>query len=291
MDAQLVLTQLLSGVALGAVLIMTALGFTIVFGMLTVVNFAHGALFMVGAYAGLFVVERTGSFWWALVLAPLAVGAFGLLIERVLIRPLYGRPLDDPILLTFGLGYVLIEGVRVLFGTQGIPFATPSALVGVVDLGFGFFPLYRLFVIGVVALVLIMLWLALEKTKFGLIVRAGARDPQIMQVLGIDVRRLWLIVFGIGIGITALGGVLAAPMRNVSPEMGSIVLAEAFVVTVVGGMGSLLGAVVAGLLVGVVVSLTSLFAPEMATIAMFALMAVVLLVRPQGLFGKPGLGV
>lgn len=291
MDAQLVLTQLLSGVALGAVLIMTALGFTIVFGMLTVVNFAHGALFMVGAYAGLFVVECTGSFWWALVLAPLAVGAFGLLIERVLIRPLYGRPLDDPILLTFGLGYVLIEGVRVLFGTQGIPFATPSALVGVVDLGFGFFPLYRLFVIGVVALVLIMLWLALEKTKFGLIVRAGARDPQIMQVLGIDVRRLWLIVFGIGIGITALGGVLAAPMRNVSPEMGSIVLAEAFVVTVVGGMGSLLGAVVAGLLVGVVVSLTSLFAPEMATIAMFALMAVVLLVRPQGLFGKPGLGV
>jgi len=291
MDAQLVLMQLLSGVALGAVLIMTALGFAIVFGMLTVVNFAHGALFMVGAYAGLFVVERTGSFWWALLLAPLAVGAFGLLIERMLIRPLYGRPADDPILLTFGLGYVLIEGVRLVFGTQGIPFATPPALVGVVNLGFGFFPLYRLVVIGVVALILVVLWLALEKTKFGLIVRAGARDPQMMQVLGVDIRRLWLIVFGIGIGITALGGVLAAPMRNVSPEMGSIVLAEAFVVTVVGGMGSLFGAVVAGLLVGIVVSLTSLFAPEMATISMFALMAIVLLVRPEGLFGKPGLGV
>jgi len=291
MDAQLVLTQLLSGVALGAVLIMTALGFAIVFGMLTVVNFAHGALFMVGAYAGLFVVERTGSFWWALLLAPLAVGAFGLLIERMLIRPLYGRPADDPILLTFGLGYVLIEGVRLVFGTQGIPFATPPALVGVVNLGFGFFPLYRLVVIGVVALVLVVLWLALEKTKFGLIVRAGARDPQMMQVLGVDIRRLWSIVFGIGIGITALGGVLAAPMRNVSPEMGSIVLAEAFVVTVVGGMGSLFGAVVAGLLVGIVVSLTSLFAPEMATISMFALMAIALLMRPEGLFGKPGLGV
>jgi branched-chain amino acid transport system permease protein len=291
MDAQLVAIQLLSGVALGAVLIMTALGFTIIFGMLTVVNFAHGALFMVGAYAGVFIAQRTGSFWWALALAPLAVGTLGLAIERVLIRPLYGRPPDDPILLTFGLAYVLVESVRVLFGSDGIPFATPRDLVGAVDLGVGFFPLYRLFVIGVVALLLVALWVFLEKTKFGLIVRAGARDPQIMQVLGVNIRRLWLLVFGVGVGLTALGGVLAAPMRNVSPEMGTIVLAEAFVVTVVGGMGSLIGAVVAGLLVGIVVSITSLFAPEMATIAMFALMAVVLLVRPQGLFGKPGLGV
>lgn len=291
MDAQLIAIQLLSGVALGAVLIMTALGFTIIFGMLTVVNFAHGALFMVGAYAGVFIAQRTGSFWWALALAPLAVGTLGLAIERVLIRPLYGRPLDDPILLTFGLAYVLVESVRVLFGSDGIPFATPRDLVGAVDLGVGFFPLYRLFVIGVVALLLVALWVFLEKTKFGLIVRAGARDPQIMQVLGVNIRRLWLLVFGVGVGLTALGGVLAAPMRNVSPEMGTIVLAEAFVVTVVGGMGSLIGAVVAGLLVGIVVSITSLFAPEMATIAMFALMAAVLLVRPQGLFGKPGLGV
>ena len=281
--------QLLSGVALGAVLIMTALGFTIVFGMLKVVNFAHGALFMLGAYAGLFVAEQTGNFWWALVLAPIGVGVLGLAIEWLLIRPLYRRSPNDPILLTFGLGYVLVEGVRVLFGTDGIPFATPPALVGVVNLGIGFFPIYRLFVIGVVALILVLLWLALEKTKFGLIVRAGARDPQIMQVLGVDIRRLWLVIFGIGIGITALGGVLAAPMRNVSPEMGTIVLAEAFVVTVVGGMGSLMGAIVAGLLVGVVVSMTALFVPEMATIAMFALMAVVLLIRPQGLLGKPAM--
>lgn len=289
MGAQLVVMQLLSGIALGAVLIMTALGFTIVFGMLKVVNFAHGALFMLGAYAGLFVAERTGSFWWALVLAPIGVGVLGLAIEWLLIRPLYRRSPNDPILLTFGLGYVLVEGVRVLFGTDGIPFATPPALVGVVNLGIGFFPIYRLFAIGVVALILVLLWLALEKTKFGLIVRAGARDPQIMQVLGVDIRRLWLVIFGIGIGITALGGVLAAPMRNVSPEMGTIVLAEAFVVTVVGGMGSLMGAIVAGLLVGVVVSMTALFVPEMATIAMFALMAVVLLIRPQGLLGKPAM--
>lgn len=287
MDLELILMQLFSGVALGAILIMVALGLTIIFGMLGIVNFAHGALFMVGAYAGLYIAERTGSFWWALVLAPLLVGAFGMLIERFLIRPLYKRSIDDPLLLTFGLGYVLVEVVRIVFGTDGVPFSTPSALTGVVDLGVGYFPIYRLFVVGLVAVILIALWLGLEKTKFGLIVRAGARDPLIMRVLGVDISRLWLAVFGLGVALTALGGVLAAPMRNVNPEMGALVLAEAFVVTVIGGMGSLLGAVVAGLGIGIAVSMTALFAPEMATIVMFGLMALVLLVRPQGLFGRP----
>lgn len=290
MDLELILMQLLSGLALGAILVMVALGLTIVFGMLGIVNFAHGALFMVGAYAGLWIAAQTGSFWWALVVAPVAVGVLGMLIERFLIRPLYGRTPDDPLLLTFGLSYVLVEGVRITFGTDGIPFSAPESLQGVVDLGVvGYFPLYRLFVMGVVAIVLALLWLALEKTRYGLIVRAGARDPLIMKVLGVDVSRLWLIVFGLGVGLTALGGVLAAPMRNVSPEMGTLVLAQAFVVTVIGGMGSLLGAVVAGLLVGLAVSMTALVAPEMATIVMFGLMAVVLLLRPQGLFGRPGL--
>ncbi|WP_117190386.1 branched-chain amino acid ABC transporter permease [Rhizobium terrae] len=291
MTVQLIAMQLFSGLALGAVLIMVALGLSIIFGMLGIVNFAHGALFMVGAYAGLYVAGLTGSFWWALVLAPVLIGLFGMLIERFLIRPLYGRSPDDPLLLTFGLGYVLVEAVRILFGTDGIPFSTPAALRGVVNLGIGFFPLYRLFVIGVVCTVLLLLWIGLEKTKFGLIVRAGSADPLIMRVLGVDISKLWLVVFGIGVGITALGGVLAAPMRNVSPEMGTLVLAEAFVVTVIGGMGSLAGAVVAGLIVGVAVSMTSLFAPEMATIVMFALMALILLVRPNGLYGRaaPGL--
>jgi branched-chain amino acid transport system permease protein len=290
MDAGLVAMQLFSGVALGAVLIMSALGLSIIFGMLGVVNFAHGALFMVGAYAGLWLAIQTGSFWWALLVAPIAIGILGMAIERFLIRPLYRRPADDPLLLTFGLGYVLVEAVRIVFGSDGIPFSTPRALVGVVDLGIGFFPIYRIFVIGVVALVLLLLWLGLERTRFGLIVRAGARDPLIMRVLGVDIGRVWLLVFGLGVGLTALGGVLAAPMRSVNPEMGSLVLAEAFVVTVIGGMGSLLGAVVAGLLVGVAVSMTALWAPEMATIVMFALMAAVLLVRPQGLFGRPAAG-
>lgn len=282
--------QLFSGIALGAILIMLALGLSIIFGILGVVNFAHGSFFMVGAYAGVFFLGYTGSFWWALLLAPLAIGLIGVGVERLLIRPLYGRSVDDPILLTFGLSYILVECIRIAFGSDGIPFDTPAALRGVTNIGIGYFPTYRLFVIGVVATILALLWLGLEKTKIGLIVRAGARDPQIMQVLGVDIRKLWLAVFGIGIALAALGGVLAAPMRSVNPEMGTFVLSEAFVVTVIGGMGSLLGSVVAGLLVGIIVNMTSLFAPEMATIAMFGFMALVLLVRPHGLFGRPGFG-
>jgi branched-chain amino acid transport system permease protein len=286
MDTELILMQLFSGVALGAILVITALGLSIIFGMLGVVNFAHGALFMVGAYAGLWVASLTGSFWWGLIVAPIMIGVFGMLIEYFLIRPLYGRSIDDPLLLTFGLSYVLVEGVRIVFGSDGIPFPTPQSLTGVVDLGVGFFPIYRIFVVGIVFFVVVLLWLGLERTKFGLIVRAGARDPTMMKVLGVDISKVWLLVFGLGVGLASLGGVLSGPMRSVNPEMGALVLAEAFVVTVIGGLGSLVGSIVAGLLVGVVISMTALFAPEMATIVMFALMAVVLLIRPQGLFGK-----
>ncbi|MBN9015508.1 MAG: branched-chain amino acid ABC transporter permease [Rhizobiales bacterium] len=286
MDVELILIQLFSGVALGAILVITALGLSIIFGMLGVVNFAHGALFMIGAYAGLWVASLTGSFWWGLLVAPIMIGVFGMAIEWLLVRPLYGRSVDDPLLLTFGLSYVLVEAVRIVFGNDGIPFPTPSQLTGVANLGVGYFPIYRLFVIVVVAVVLLLLWLALEKTKFGLIVRAGSRDPTIMRVLGVNISKVWLLVFGVGVGLAALGGVLAGPMRTVNPEMGSLVLIEAFVVTVIGGLGSLLGSVVAGLLVGVAISMTALFAPEMGTIVMFALMALVLLVRPRGLFGK-----
>ncbi|WP_392404080.1 branched-chain amino acid ABC transporter permease, partial [Streptomyces sp. NPDC014793] len=264
LDLELIAMQLFSGVALGAVFVMLALGLSIIFGMLGIVNFAHGNVFMIGAYAGVFVMERTGSFWAALLFGPLMVGALGILIERFLIRPLAGRSPDDPLLLTFGLGYVLVEGVRILFGSDGLPFATPEELSGVADLGIGFFPIYRLFVVGVVALVLVALWYGLERTRLGLIVRAGARDPEILRVLGVDIQRLWLWVFALGIALAALGGVLAAPMRSVNPEMGNVVLGEAFAVTVIGGMGSLMGSVVAGLLVGIGVSMPGLFAPELA---------------------------
>jgi branched-chain amino acid transport system permease protein len=281
--------QLFTGLALGAVYVLLAVGLSLIFGMLTVVNFAHGAFFMLGAYLGLFAAEKTGSFWLALLIAPVVGGAIGMLAERWLIRPLYGRGIDYPLLLTFGLAYMMVEGVRILWGKSGLPFETPEVLQGATNLGFADFPTYRLFVIGVVVVLLVALWLLIECTRFGLVVRAGARDSVIVRVLGVDVSRVWLIVFGVGTGIAALAGVLAAPMQGVSPEMGTSVLTVAFVVTVVGGMGSLMGAVVAGLLVGVVESMAVLFFPEAAKVSMFVLMAAVLLLRPQGLFGRAGL--
>jgi branched-chain amino acid transport system permease protein len=287
--ASLIALQLVTGIALGAIYALLALGLSLIFGMLTVVNFAHGAYFMVGAFTGLYFLGLTGNFWFSLVLTPLVVGGLGLLTERFLVRPLYGRGIDDPLLLTFGLSWVLIEAMRVLFGIEGLPSSTPAILRGSVDLGFGFFPKYRLFLIFATAVVVLALWLFLEKTRYGLIVRAGSRDGEICKVLGVDIARVWWLVFGIGTAIAGLSGVLAAPTRAVNPEMGIHVLAESFVVTVVGGMGSLVGAVVAGLLVGVVFSMTSLFAPEFAELSIFVLMAVVLLVRPHGFFGKAGL--
>ncbi len=281
--------QLFTGVALGAVYVLLAIGLSLIFGMLTVVNFAHGAFFMLGAYVGLWLMMHGVDFWLCLLGVPLLVGLFGLAVERVLIRPLYGRGIDYPLLLTFGLSYIIVELVRIVFGNTGYPVDTPDILQGAVDIGVGYFPLYRLFVIAVTVVILAGLWLFLERTRFGLIIRAGARDPQIVRILGVDISRVWLVVFGLGTAIAGVAGLLAAPLQGVIPEMGGPILAEAFVVTVVGGMGSLMGAVLAGLLVGVVVSMTSLFAPEMSKVAIFALMAVVLLIRPQGFFGRAGL--
>lgn len=282
----LLLMQIVTGVALGAVYVLVALGLSLIFGMLTVVNFAHGAFFMVGAYMGVWLFAQTGNFWVCLVLVPLGVGAIGMLTERFLVRPLYGRGIDYPLLLTFGLAIMFVEIVRMTFGLDGIPFSTPQGLTGAVNIGIGHFPLYRLFLIGATAVIVAMLYLFIEKTSYGLIIRAGARDPEIVRVLGIDASKIWLIVFGIGTGIAGLSGILSAPMQAVTPEMGVSLLADAFVVTVVGGMGSLTGAVVAGVLVGVVVSLTSLVSPEAGRVSIFILMAIVLLVRPQGLFGR-----
>lgn len=289
MTLDLLALQLFTGFALGSVFVLLAIGLSLIFGLLTVVNFAHGAFYMVGAYVGVAVLRAGGNFWVALLVVPLVVGTIGLAIERWLVRPLYGRGIDYPILLTFGLAYVLVDVVRMIFGVEGIPLGTPDALAGAVNIGVGYFPLYRLFVIGATALILLALWLFIERSTLGLVIRAGSRDPEILRVLGVDVGRVWLLVFALGAGIAGLAGILAAPMRAVTPEMGIPVLVEAFVVTVVGGMGSLKGAVLAGLLVGVVASMTSLVFPEMADVSMFAIMALVLLVRPQGLLGRAGL--
>lgn len=283
------LTQVFTGLVLGMIFILLAVGLSLIFGLLTVVNFAHGSLFMLGAYFGFFLLGLTKSFWLALIVAPLMVGVFGLLVERFLIRPLYGRSIDDPLLLTFGLSLVLVEAARLIWGKIGLTFDPPPALAGAVNLGFTYFPAYRIFVIGLTALVLLALWLFLERTDLGLIIRAGARDPLMVRALGIDLGRTWLLVFGLGSALAGLAGILAAPMYGVYAEMGVSMIIQSFVVVVVGGMGSLTGAVVAGLLIGEVVGLTTLFAPKLSEIMVFLVMAVVLLVRPSGLFGEAGL--
>ena len=251
--------QVFTGLVLGMILVLLAIGLSLIFGLMTVVNFAHGSLYMLGAYFGFFLVASTKSFWLALVVAPMLVGVFGLLVERFLVRRLYGRSIDDPLLLTFGLSLVLVEAVRLVWGKIGLTLDPPPALAGVVNLGFTYFPLYRLFVIGVTVVVLVALLLFLEKTNVGLIIRAGSRDPVMVRALGFDLGRVWLLVFGIGTALAGLAGILAGPMRGVYAEMGVTIVIESFVVVVVGGMGSLPGAIVAGLVIGQVVSLTTLF--------------------------------
>ena len=283
------LAQVFTGLVLGMVYVLLAIGLSLIFGLMTVVNFAHGALFMLGAYFGVFLLTYTKSFWVALIVAPLMVGALGLLMERFLIRRLYGRSPDDPLLLTFGLSLILVEGVKLVWGKIGLTLDPPRALAGAVNLGFMSFPAYRIFLIGVTVAVLIGLYFFLGRTNIGLIIRAGSRDPLMVRALGIDLGRVWLVVFGIGTALAGLAGILAGPMRGAYAEMGVTMVIESFVVIVVGGMGSLLGAVVAGLLIGQVVGLTTLFLPKAAEIMVFLVMAVVLLVRPSGLFGEAGL--
>ena len=281
--------QVFTGLVLGMIFVLLAIGLSLIFGLLTVVNFAHGSLYMLGAYFGVFVFGVTKNFWLSLIIAPLMVGTVGLLIERFLIRRLYGRSPDDPLLLTFGLSLIIVEGVRIIWGKIGLTIDPPKALGTAVNLGFMNFPAYRLFVIAVTVPVLVAIWLFLERTNVGLIIRAGSRDPLMVRALGIDLSRIWLLVFGIGTGLAGLAGILAGPMRGVYAEMGVTMVIESFVVIVVGGMGSLVGAVVAGLLMGQVVGLTTYFAPALAEIMVFVAMAVVLLVRPSGLFGEAGL--
>jgi branched-chain amino acid transport system permease protein len=288
-DLSTLLAQVFTGLVLGMIYVLLAIGLSLIFGLMTVVNFAHGALFMLGAYFGVFLLTYTQSFWVALIVAPLMVGALGLLMERFLIRRLYGRSPDDPLLLTFGLSLILVEGVKVIWGKIGLTLDPPRALAGAVDLGFMAFPVYRLFLVVVIVAVLIALYLFLGRTNIGLIIRAGSRDPLMVRALGIDLSRIWLLVFGIGTALAGLAGILAGPMRGAYAEMGVTMVIESFVVIVVGGMGSLLGAVVAGLLIGQVVGLTTLFVPKAAEIMVFMVMAVVLLVRPSGLFGEAGL--
>lgn len=285
----LIASQAFTGLGLGVIYVLLAVGLSLIFGLMAVTNFAHGSLYMLGAYFSFTVLAFTGNFWLGLVGGALLVGLLGIAAEVVLLRPLAGRSLDHPILLTFGLSLVLVEAVRLIWGKAGLALNTPHALSGAVDLGFMFFPAYRVFVIAVTAAALVGLWLFLTRTNVGLIIRAGTRDPLMVRALGFNFNAIRTAVFGIGAALAGLAGALVGPLGGVYAEMGVNILIEAFVVVVVGGMGSLLGAVVAGLVIGEVVSFTTLFAPKFSHLAVFFVMAIVLILRPSGLFGESGL--
>jgi branched-chain amino acid transport system permease protein len=286
MNETLILTQVLTGIVGGLVYVLLALGLTLIFGFMGVVNFAHGSFYMVGAYVGLVVADRLGAgFWPALIVVPVLVGLLGAVVERTLIRPLYSRKEYEPLLLTFGLTFVLIEVVKFFFGKIGLAFNAPAGINDALIAGQFIFPKYQLFLALAAIAIIGALWLVLEKTDIGLIIRAGTQDSIMIRALGIDFDRTRALVFALGIGLAGLAGVLHAPTRELSADMGLLMIIFAFVTVVVGGMGSYWGAVVGGLLIGVVYSLTSLFAQQFAQVAVFSLMALVLLVRPRGLLG------
>lgn len=283
---ELVLQQAAAGLALGSIYVLLAVGLTLIFGLLNVVNFSHGAFYMLGAYMGYVALGYTKSFVLAVLVAAVAGALLGAVFERYLIRRLYGKGIDYPLLLTFGASYVIVDAVRWLFGREGVHVETPEALATIIDLGFGPLPAYRAFLVAFCLVLMLVLWLLLERTRWGLVIRAGAQDGTIVRVLGIDISKVWLAAFAIGSALAAVSGILAAPMRGVHPDMGASILVDAFVVTVVGGMGSLAGAVAAGLLIGMVVSFVTLIAPELQELSIYILMTLMLLARPQGLLGR-----
>jgi branched-chain amino acid transport system permease protein len=274
-----------NGVVLGCVYILVAIGLSIIFGMIGVVNFAHGILFMLGAYATVAVNQYFG-FFPSLVIAPFLIGLLGMIIEALFLRKLYKEDPALGLLFTFGLALFLEQMVRVIWGTQGLPFDMPEQLKGVLAFGPIVYSKYRYFIMICAVIVIAGLWLFLEKTTYGMIIRAGSRDPDMVRMLGISLRPVFTAVFGLGAAMAAIGGVLMAPMAGVEPAMGTNLGIAAFVVVVIGGLGSFWGSVIAGLLVGEVVSLSILIWPPMAEASMFVLMVVILLARPRGLLGQ-----
>lgn len=276
----------------GCILILVALGLSIVFGLMGIINFAHGIFYMLGAYAGWLTIHLTGSFWLALLTAPLAVGLVGVLVERGVLKRIYGTRNANfaGVLVTYGLAIMIPDLVRMTFGRPGKPFAIPEALsgslfrIGALDVHG-----YRVFILAVTAVLLPLLWLLLNKTNLGLVIRAGTSDNLMVQLLGINVARTWTTTYALGAALAAFAGVITAPLVAVAPEMGGLVLIECFIVTVVGGMGSFLGVVAGGLLIGETLALTGMVYDVLADVVIYLAMALVLLVRPRGLFGQEGM--
>jgi branched-chain amino acid transport system permease protein len=282
------LEQLIIGLVSGANLVLLALGLNLILGFMEFVNFAHGALYMIGAYVGFYLITELGSFWWALAIVPFLMLGVGVLLERSLIRPMYGRTQEDGLLLTFGLTYIIVEGVRQVAGAGGKTVETPSLLASQLSIGSTRFPAYLIFVTVVVALVVAGMYLLLTRTSVGLVIRAGVRDNQMVRILGIRFSRYRVLVFALGVALAGLAGVLTGPVSGVHPEMGTDILVLAFVVVVVGGIGSFWGAVISGLLIGEIVSVTTLYSSVYAGIAPFVLMIVIMTLRPRGLLGTSG---
>ncbi|MET4574998.1 branched-chain amino acid ABC transporter permease [Ottowia thiooxydans] len=280
------LLQIINGIGIGMLYFLLAVGLSIVFGLLRFVNFAHGTFYLVGAYF-CYQLNRWGmSFWLTLLVVPLAVGAIGWLTEKLLLRHVYAKAHEFHILVTVGFALVVQEIVIIIWGPLGDSVATPDLLSGVVMWGSFVYPKYRLFVIGFTAVLAVAIWWILEGTRLGGMVRAGSESTEMVSLLGINVFGIFSLVFGLGVGLAALAGVLAAPIRGVSPFMGVEALAVAFVVVVVGGLGSFSGALVGGLLIGIVQSLMSTIWPEGASLMIYIAMGAVLLLRPNGLLGR-----
>jgi branched-chain amino acid transport system permease protein len=282
------LSQLFNGLALGALLALISSGLTIIYGTLGVLNLAHGAMFMLGGYAGYVAFQATGSFLIALVAGTLFLLVVGVITERLIIRHFYGRPHEDQLLVTFGLGICIVEVIRFFFSSQSLSVPPPPLLSGVTSLGIMIYPTYRLAVVAIVTVALLVLFLVLYRTRLGMIVRAGIEDPVMVDSLGTNVSRVFMIVFGIGAMAAGFAGIVNAPVISLTPEMGEAILVQTFVVVVIGGVGSFPGAVLGGLIAGEIVSITSMINPGYAYVMLFAAMTIVLLVRPRGLLGAVG---
>jgi branched-chain amino acid transport system permease protein len=281
-------SQLFNGLASGALLALISSGLTIIYGTLGVLNLAHGAMFMLGGYAGYVTLQATGSFVIAIVAASAFLVVVGGILELVVIRHFYGRPPEDQLLVTFGISIVVVELVRFVFGSLSKTVVAPSWASGVTPMGFLIYPTYRIVVAGIAVASLGGLYVVLYRTRLGMIVRAGIEDSTMVGMLGINVYRVFMVVFGVGAMAAGFAGIVNAPVVSLTPDMGESILVQTFVVVVIGGVGSFPGAILGGLIAGEILSLTSMVNPAYSSVMLFAVMTLVLLVRPQGLLGSLG---
>jgi branched-chain amino acid transport system permease protein len=278
--------QLLIGLINGSFYALLSLGLAVIFGLLNIINFTHGAQYMMGAFVAWFLLNKAGlGYWWALALAPIAVGIFGMIVERTMLKQLYKLDHLYGLLLTFGLALIIQGLFRHEYGSSGLPYAIPSQLSGGQNLGFMFLPNYRAWVIVFSLVVCFSTWFVIEKTKLGSYLRAATENPELVRAFGINVPRMITLTYGFGVGLAALAGVMAAPIYSVNPLMGADLIIVVFAVVVIGGMGSIMGSILTGFGLGVVEGLTKVFYPEASNTVIFIVMAIVLMIRPAGLFG------